>query len=138
MFGLVQGEQNAIVPGKRMLSAMTPTIVLDPNGNVLLVVGGAGGPTIITGTSQVVLNVVDHQMTLADAMRAPRLHHQSIPDSLSYERGGVSMAVLDSLRAMGHALKQVGSLVNINAIMRVKGGWEGVSEPRASGGAVGY
>jgi gamma-glutamyltranspeptidase/glutathione hydrolase len=138
MFGLVQGEQNAIVPGKRMLSAMTPTIVLDPRGQVLLVVGGAGGPTIITGTSQVILNVVDYHMSLADAMRAPRLHHQSLPDSLTFERNGVTPAVLDSLRTMGHAMRPVSSLVNINAIMRVRGGWEGVSEPRASGAAVGY
>ena len=138
MYGLVQGEQNAIVPGKRMLSAMTPTIVLDPRGQVLLVVGGAGGPTIITGTSQVILNVVDYHMSLADAMRAPRVHHQSLPDSLTYERNGLSAAVLDSLSAMGHAMRPVNSLVNINAIMRVRGGWEGVSEPRASGGAVGY
>jgi gamma-glutamyltranspeptidase/glutathione hydrolase len=121
-----------------MLSAMTPTIVLDPRGQVLLVVGGAGGPTIITGTSQVILNVVDYHMSLADAMRAPRVHHQSLPDSLTYERNGISAPVLDSLRAMGHALRPVGSLVNINAIMRVRNGWEGVSEPRASGGAVGY
>jgi gamma-glutamyltranspeptidase/glutathione hydrolase len=138
MFGLVQGEQNAIVPGKRMLSAMTPTIVLDPRGQVLLVVGGAGGPTIITGTSQVILNVVDYHMSLADAMRAPRVHHQSLPDSLTFERNGITAPVLDSLRAMGHAMRPVTSLVNINAIMRVRGGWEGVNEPRASGGAVGY
>ena len=64
--------------------------------------------------------------------------HQSLPDSLTFERGGLSQPVLDSLRAMGHQLRPIGSLVNINAIMRVKGGWEGVSEPRASGGAVGY
>ena len=85
------------------------------------------------------LNVIDYRMSLADAMRAPRLHHQSIPDSLSFERGGVSIPrSLDSLRAMGHALKQVPSLVNINAIMRVDGGWNGVYEPRSRGGAVGY
>lgn len=138
MFGLVQGEQNAIAPGKRMLSAMTPTIVLNPKGQVLLVVGGAGGPTIITGTSQVVLDVIDYRMSLADAMRAPRLHHQSLPDSLSFERGGLEPAVADSLREMGHSLKQVPSLVNINAIMRVNGGWDGVFEPRSRGGAVGY
>ena len=138
MFGLIQGEKNAIAPGKRMLSAMTPTIVLDPSGQVLLVVGGAGGPTIITGTANVILNVVDHRMSLADAMRAPRLHHQSLPDSLVWERGGLSVAVQDSLRAMGHGLLQRRSLVNMNAIMRVGGAWVGVSEPRARGGAAGY
>lgn len=139
MFGLVQGEQNAIQPGKRMLSAMSPTIVLDSAGQVLLVVGAAGGPTIITGTSQVILNVVEHGMSLADAMRAPRLHHQALPDSLTFEESGFVAATLDSLRAMGHALRPVPRLVNVNAVMRVRGGWEGVSEPRAFGnGAVGY
>jgi gamma-glutamyltranspeptidase/glutathione hydrolase len=138
MFGLVQGEQNAIQPGKRMLSAMSPTIVLDSAGKVLLVVGAAGGPTIITGTSQVILNVIQNRMTLADAMRAPRVHHQALPDSLTYEKGGITPAVLDSLKAMGYAMRELRSLVNVNAIMRVKGGWEGMPEPRRSGGAVGY
>jgi gamma-glutamyltranspeptidase/glutathione hydrolase len=134
----VQGEANAIQPGKRMLSAMAPTIVLDPRDQVLLVAGAAGGPTIITGTSQVILNVIEHRMTLADAMRAPRIHHQALPDSLTFEAGGVRPTVLDSLRAFGHAMREVRSLVNVNAIMRVKGGWEGQPEPRRSGGAVGY
>lgn len=138
MFGLVQGEQNAIAPGKRMLSAMSPTIVLDSAQQVLLVAGAAGGPTIITGTSQVILNVLDHRMSLADAMRAPRLHHQALPDSLTIEIGGVAPAVQDSLRAMGWALRPVRSLVNVNALMRVRGGWEGVYEPRRTGGAVGH
>jgi gamma-glutamyltranspeptidase/glutathione hydrolase len=138
MFGLVQGESNAIQPGKRMLSAMSPTIVLDRNKQVLLVVGAAGGPTIITGTSQVILNVIDHRMSLADAMRAPRVHHQALPDSLTYEDGGLTPTVLDSLRAMGYRMRVLRSLVNVNAIMRVKGGWEGMPEPRRSGGAVGY
>lgn len=138
MFGLVQGEQNAIQPGKRMLSAMSPTIVLDSAQQVLLVVGAAGGPTIITGTSQVILNVIDHRMSLADAMRAPRIHHQALPDSLTYESGGIAPAVLDSLRAMGWALRPQRALVNINAIMRVRGGWDGVYEPRRSGGVVGH
>ena len=138
MFGLVQGEQNAVAPRKRMLSAMTPTVVLDPSGQLLMVIGGAGGPTIITGTSQVVLNVIDYHMSLADAMRAPRLHHQSLPDSLTWERGGLTDAVADSLRAMGHGLRATRALVNINAIMRVRGGWEGVHEPRSRGSAAGY
>jgi gamma-glutamyltranspeptidase/glutathione hydrolase len=138
MFGLVQGEQNAIAPGKRMLSAMTPTIVLDSLGQVLMVVGGAGGPTIITGVSQVVLNAIEYRMSLADAMHAPRLHHQSLPDSLLWERGGLNDAVADSLAQMGHALKRTRGLVNINAIMRVRGGWNGVYEPRSHGGAIGF
>ena len=138
MYGLVQLEQNAIQPGKRMLSAMSPTIVVDRNGKVLLVLGAAGGPTIITGTAQVILNVLDNHMNIADAMRAPRVHHQALPDSMTYETGGITAAVLDSLRKMGHGMKSTAALVNVNAIMRVKGGWEGVPEPRRSGGAFGY
>ncbi len=138
MFGLVQGEQNAIQPGKRMLSAMSPTIVLDPNGNVLLVTGAAGGPTIITATMEVILNVIDHGMTLADAMRAPRLHHQALPDQLDYEQRGLAAAVVDSLKAMGHTVATRTSLATVNSIMRVPGGWHGVGEPRSNGVAVGY
>jgi gamma-glutamyltranspeptidase/glutathione hydrolase len=137
-FGLVQGEANAIVPGKRMLSAMSPTIVLDKDGKLFLVVGAAGGPTIITATTQIILNAIDNHMTLADAMRAPRLHHQAWPDSLFYERGGIAPATLDSLRTMGHHPVTRGSIANANAVMRVEGGYMGLSEPRSSGGAVGY
>ncbi len=137
-FGLVQGEANAIAPGKRMLSAMSPTIVLDKNGKVLLVVGAAGGPTIITTTTQVILNVIDGGMSLSDAMKAPRLHEQAWPDGLEYERGGLSQSVIDSLTAMGYHLRAVRGIANSNAVMRVNGGWQGMSEPRSSGGAVGY
>jgi gamma-glutamyltranspeptidase/glutathione hydrolase len=138
MFGLVQGEANAIVPGKRMLSAMSPTIVLDRDGKVLLVVGAAGGPRIITTTTQVILNVIEHRMSLADAMRAPRVHHQSLPDTLRFEDGAFSPVVADSLRAMGHALERAGGLANANGIIRSGSGWIGVREPRSTGGAVGY
>jgi gamma-glutamyltranspeptidase/glutathione hydrolase len=138
MFGLVQGEANAIQPGKRMLSAMSPTIVLDRDGALLLVVGSRGGPRIITSTSQVILNVLDYRMSLADAMSAPRLHHQALPDSLGIERGGVTPAVADSLRAMGYGVATARGIGLVNAVMRVKGGYEGVSDPRGSGRPVGY
>ena len=137
MFGLVQGEANAIQPGKRMLSAMSPTIVLDPNGDVILVTGAAGGPTIITATMEVILNVIEYKMSLADAMRAPRLHHQALPDEIRVEANGFSGAVADSLTAMGHAVKPQNGLANVNSIMKVAGGWHGVFEPRSVGGAVG-
>jgi len=133
MFGLVQGEQNAIAPGKRMLSAMSPTIVLDRSGQLLLVAGAAGGPRIITATSQVVLNVIEHHMSLPDAMRAPRLHHQALPDTLRFETGGLTTAVVDSLTAMGWGVAPVGGVANVNAVMRVPGGWVGVTEPRDRG-----
>jgi len=138
MFGLVQGEANAIQPGKRMLSAMSPTIVLDRDGSLLLVVGSRGGPRIITSTSQVILNVLDNHMILSDAMSAPRVHHQALPDTLRVERNGLEPAVMDSLRAMGYAVSWTGGIGLVNAIMRVRGGYEGMSDPRSSGMPVAW
>ncbi len=137
-FGLVQGELNAIAPGKRMLSAMSPSIVVDGTGRVLLVVGAAGGPTIITAVTEVTLNVIDNHMSLAEAMSAPRIHQQGWPDKLIYEEGGLEPAVVDSLKAMGYDMSPVRHLANANSVMRVVGGWQGMVEPRATGGAVGY
>ncbi|MGI8842358.1 MAG: gamma-glutamyltransferase, partial [Gemmatimonadaceae bacterium] len=130
--------QNAWGLGRRPLSPVSPTVVLDPSCKWLLFVGPAGGPTIITGTMQVILNVVEHRMSLADAMRAPRMHHQAWPDSIRYEERGFAPAAADSLLAMGHRLWSTSGLTNVNAIMRVRGGWHGVSEPRSVGAAVGY
>ncbi|HET7632062.1 MAG TPA: gamma-glutamyltransferase [Gemmatimonadaceae bacterium] len=137
-FGLVQGTANAIAPGKRMLSAMSPTVVVDSTGKVLLVIGAAGGPTIITATTQVILNVIDHHMSLAAAMSAPRIHQQAWPDRVDYEKDGLTQAVLDSLSAMGYEMHDVGHLANANGVMRVPGGWVGMFEPRSHGGARGY
>ncbi len=138
MFGLVQGEANAIAPGKRMLSAMSPTIVLDRDGGLLLVVGCRGGPHIITSTSQVILDVLDQRMTLSDAMSAPRLHQQGLPDSLQVEPGGLRGEVVEALRGMGYGVETIRDAGLVNAVMRVRGGYEGKSDPRGAGGAVGY
>ena len=139
LFGLVQGETNAIAPGKRMLSAMSPTIVLDSAGRVVLVVGGRGGPRIISSTLQVIVNVIDHHMSLADALAAPRIHHQAWPDTLRYEADGLSSAVVDSLRAMGHAVSPGRATGLVKAIMRApQGGWHGAYDPRSTGAALGY
>jgi len=138
MFGLVQGEANAIQPGKRMLSAMSPTIVLGPGDSLLLVLGARGGPRIITSTSQVILNVIDHRMTLADAMSAPRLHHQALPDTIRYEANGLTPAVVDSLVRMQWGVGPTGGIGLVNAIMRVPAGYHGVADPRSSGRAVAY
>jgi gamma-glutamyltranspeptidase/glutathione hydrolase len=138
MYGLVQGEANAIQPGKRMLSAMTPSIVLDPEGRLFLVVGTPGGPRIITMVYHVISNVIDHHMSLADAVTAPRLHHQALPDTIRVERGGFLPAVLDSLRAMGHAVLPGAAWGDIAAIIRTATGWQGVSDPRRGGGGAGY
>jgi gamma-glutamyltranspeptidase/glutathione hydrolase len=138
MFGLIQGEANAIAPAKRMLSAMSPTIVLDPNGNLLLVTGARGGPRIISATSQIILNVIDHRMSLADAMSAPRVHHQALPDSIRLEKGGFDPAVITRLTAMGHHVYESSGIASAASIMRVKGGYEGMDDPRSRGGAVGF
>jgi gamma-glutamyltranspeptidase/glutathione hydrolase len=136
-FGLVQSEANAIAPGKRMLSAMAPTIVLDPQGGVLMLVGGRGGPRIITAVVQAIVNVIDYRMSLADAVGAPRIHHQALPDMLDYEKGGVPAGVVDALKNMGYTV-QPGGTGSLTAIMRVKGGWEGLFDPRKHGLAAGY
>ena len=100
-FGLVGGEANAIAAGKRMLSSMTPTIVLR-DGKVRLVLGSPGGGRIINTVLQVVLNVVDHRMSVEHAVRAPRVHHQWKPDHLSFERTSLSADVRKALAARGH------------------------------------
>jgi gamma-glutamyltranspeptidase/glutathione hydrolase len=138
MYGLIQGEANAIAPGKRMLSAMSPTIVLDPKGNLLLVVGARGGPRIISATAQVILNVIDHRMSIADAMSAPRIHHQSLPDSIRLENGGFDAQTVARLHQMGHITYELFGVASAEAIMRVRGGYEGMPDPRSRGAAVGF
>jgi len=138
MFGLVQGEANAIVPGKRMLSAMTPSIVLDTAGQLYMVLGTPGGPTIITTVSQVLLNVIDQKMSLADAVAAPRFHHQALPDIIRSEGGGLSEATIQALVAMGHTVDRRGGSGTVAAIQKTAGGWVGVIDPRSNGAALGY
>ena len=143
MFGLIQGEQNAIAPGKRMLSAMSPTMVIDPKGQLLMVIGSRGGPRIITSVTQVIVNVIDHRLSFTDAMSEPRIHHQAWPDELHYEPNGLAFATVDSLRVMGHAIEAAGFspggfVGRVIMVGRVDDGWEGVVDPRTSGGAAGY
>ena len=138
MYGLVQGETNAIKPGKRMLSAMTPSLVLDPQGKLLLVVGTPGGPTIITQVYHVISNVIDHHMSLPDAVAAPRLHHQGLPDEIRLERDGFQPATVARLQRMGHTVAVRGRWGDVEAIIRTATGWEGVSDPRGGGGGAGY
>jgi gamma-glutamyltranspeptidase/glutathione hydrolase len=138
MYGLVQGEANAIAPGKRMLSAMTPSIVLDPGKRLHMVVGTPGGPKIITMVYHVISNVIDHRMSLADAVAVPRMHHQGLPDSLQVERDGFLSETLDSLRARGHGVSVGGHWGDVEGIIRTPSGWQGVSDPRSGGGGAGY
>ncbi len=138
MYGLVQGEANAIAPGKRMLSAMTPSIVLDSTKQLYMVVGTPGGPRIITMVYHVISNVIDHRMSLPDAVAAPRLHHQGLPDSILVEQDGFLRGTLDSLRARGHGVSERGRWGDVEGIIRTPAGWQGVSDPRRGGGGAGY
>ena len=138
MYGLVQGEANAIAPGKRMLSAMTPSIVLDTTGQLFMVTGTPGGPRIITMVYHTISNVIDHRMPLPDAVAAPRMHHQALPDSIRVEEGGFTRTTLDSLRARGHAIEEGGRWGDVEAIIRTPNGWQGVSDPRRGGAGAGY
>jgi gamma-glutamyltranspeptidase/glutathione hydrolase len=136
-FGLVEGEANAIAPGKRMLSSMTPSIVLDADGQLLLVAGSPGGPTIITTVYHVISNVIDHQMTLAAAVESPRVHHQALPDVLFYERGGLEEDTISALEDRGHSLRQRDGLSgDVSAIIRDGEQFLGVADPRRGGGAA--
>ena len=138
MFGLVQGEANAIQPGKRMLSAMTPTIVLDPADNVLMVTGARGGPRIITAVFQVISNVLDYGMDVGAAVHAPRIHHQHLPDVLGYERNGLPADVIAQLQAMGHTLEARAGVGTAPTILRRGNVWTAVPDPRTGGLASGY
>ena len=133
-YGLVQGEANAVAPGKRMLSSMAPTIVTGPDGKVVLVNGGAGGPTIITAVFQEISNVVDFGLDVGTAVSAPRFHQQHLPDEVSYEKDGLPEATRTRLEAMGYKLKERGHLADAPAIGRQGTEWIGVAEPRRVGG----
>jgi gamma-glutamyltranspeptidase/glutathione hydrolase len=137
-FGLVQGETNTIAPGKRMLSAMTPTIVLDPSGGVRMVTGTPGGATIITTVAQIISNVVDFGMDAAEATLAPRLHHQHLPDILRFEVNGLFPEVVESLRARGHQVEErTGYSGDTQTIVLLPdGSATAVSDPRRGGAAI--
>ena len=134
MFGLVQGEPNAIAPGKRMLSSMSPSIVLGADGQVQAVLGAAGGSRIITAVFEELSNLVDFGMPASDAVRAPRFHQQDSPDVLAVEPRGLADDVLAALHRMGHETKEVPHLADAPGIGRLGGLWEGAAEPRREGG----
>ncbi len=138
--GLVQGERNAIAPGKRMLSSMTPTIVLDSAGALVLVTGAAGGAYIITGVAHQIVSLVDFHRTLGEAMAAPQFHFQDQPDSLIVEQVAWADTAAGFLAPLGHAVKPSpwGILVSMQSIHREAGKWRGVTEPRGFGLAKGY
>ena len=139
-YGLLGADANAIAPGKRMLSSMTPTIVTR-EGEPWLVTGSPGGSTIITTTMQVILNSIDHEMGINDAVGRPRFHHQWQPDQVWFEPLGLSPDTLSILRSMGHEMTPTpwgGNIGDANSIKRVDGEMRAMSDPRNDGGAAAF
>ena len=138
LFGLVGGEANSIAPGKTPLSSMTPIIVTE-NGKFRLAAGAPGGSTIITTVLQIVLNVLVYDMNVGEAVSAPRVHHQWLPDRLMVEKGGFDAATLSELRRRGHVIREGEGWGNANAIVLTSDGWlEGAADRRGEGVAKGF
>lgn len=137
VYGLLGGAANSIQPEKRMLSAMTPTII-EKDGNLFMVVGTPGGSTIITSVFQTIVNVIDHGMTMSEAVSAKRFHHQWKPDWISVERDAFDPALKTELEALGHVMKERGSIGRVDAILvRPDGSFEGAADPRGDDWAMG-
>ncbi len=140
MYGLIGSEGNSVKPKKRMLSSMTPTIVVKDNKPVLIV-GSPGGGTIITTVFQIVVNVIDFQMNIEEAIDAPRVHHQWFPDTLYVEKRGLPQDIIDNLTTKGHhVVEREGYQGMAQGIFidHKKGLLFGATDPRGSGAALGY
>jgi gamma-glutamyltranspeptidase/glutathione hydrolase len=138
MYGLIQNARNAIEPGKRPLSSMTPTIVLQEN-KPLLALGSPGGPTIINSVLQVTLNVLEHGMDVQAAIDAPKLHHQWLPDRIHYEPFGVNPDTRRLLESMGHTFAdRPANFGDVQAVFfdKKRQQWSGGSDSRLGGAAV--
>lgn len=138
LYGLVQGERNAVGPGRRPLSSMTPTVVLDDKGQVRYVLGSPGGPTILTNVLQVLIYMTVHDMAPNEAVAAAKIHHQTWPDRISTERG-MPGAVRSNLEGLGHQVVERGAIGDFQLIaidpetqIRI-----GVTDPRGGGAAYG-
>jgi len=138
-FGIVGSDINKIVPGKRMLSSMSPTIVLNDD-KPFIIVGSPGGSTIITSVLQVIINVLDFNMNIRDAINAPRFHHQWLPDEIVFETYGMTEDVKINLIKRGHKLKEISILGRVEGILfdKHKNLYWGSSDKRGFGKAVGY
>jgi gamma-glutamyltranspeptidase/glutathione hydrolase len=138
VYGLIGNEANCIQPGKRMLSCMTPTIITK-NEKLFMVVGSPGGSTIITSVFQTILNVIDHGMTMQQAVSAKRFHHQWRPDLIQYEPEAMDSLKVTKLLSMGHFLKKTGKIGRVDAILFWPDGrMEGGADPRGDDSAMGF
>jgi gamma-glutamyltranspeptidase/glutathione hydrolase len=136
-FGLVGAENNSVAPGKRPLSSMSPTIVLDGDGKPVLTVGAAGGPKIITQVALTILRTFDFDRPLLEAVEAPRFHHQWRPNLVSYEEG-LDGKLVEGLRDRGHNVEEIRSGGRTQAIaLDPSGKLIGVADPRGGGKAAG-
>ena len=136
LFGLVQGAANAIAPGKRPLSSMTPTVV-ERDGRLVFVLGSPGGPRIITAVLETLINLVDFGLTPQAAVAAPRFHHQWLPDALYYERDGIDPTTIAALAARGHRVVEQAPWGAVELIALAPDGRAvGVNDPRRPAGAA--
>ncbi len=140
LFGLVQGERNKVEPKKRPLSSMTPTIVLRKDGSTWFALGARGGPRIISAVMQTIINVIDYDMNILEAISAPRMHHQWLPDSIMWESNGISPDTMAIMCNYGHVFNaSSNNVASATAIMiDDKGVRLGAIDPRSDGKAVGY
>ncbi|WP_367865483.1 gamma-glutamyltransferase [Pedobacter sp. WC2423] len=138
MYGLVGGEANSIVPGKRMLSSMTPTII-EEDGKLRMVVGTPGGSTIITSVFQTILNVLEFGKTMQQAVAAPRFHHQWLPDEVFAEKGAIDDATRIKLEYKGYKITERSPMGRVDAILiKSDGTLETGADPRGNDKGLGY
>lgn len=141
-YGLVGGNANAVAGGKRPVSSMTPTFVFFPGDapRPRLALGSPGGPTIITTVAQIVSRVVDHGMSVQEAVDSPRFHHQGLPDRIDHERHAFSEDAAEALLRRGHLLREREPIGSVQALSwnSSRNEWEGAADPRRDGAARGY
>ena len=137
MFGLIGGEANSIEPNKRMLSSMTPTII-EKDNNLYMVLGTPGGSTIITSVFQTILNVIDFNMGMQEAVDAKKFHHQWLPDFLIVEKNTLNSDLKNNLLKIGHKINERSSLGRMDCILIENGVLEGGADKRGDNTAIGY
>lgn len=138
MYGLVGGKANAIEPQKRMLSSMSPSIV-EKNGKLFMVVGTPGGSTIITSVFQTILNVIEFDMTMQEAVAAPRFHHQWLPDRVDVEQKALTPTVRKALENKGYILKERTNYGRVDGILvNPNGSYQAGADPRGDDSVAGY